>query len=216
MCRFFIPVSVRLCLSEPSATRWFITSSFAYTQTRERGLVMSQINNSGCADMVPLRGASSTACWRLGYVVFWGGFVVQFAIFMTLRHTCLFALPFLREIFMALPPLCLVSEVKTVSLRAKRTKMSRRCRFSQRSAWETCAKTPRESMAWRYKRWPVLWNVRAYHNRSAAVRYSSVTTPPPPKQGPVRLTTPQHGRNWPLHVVFRNKCQQAFFLFCFV
>lgn len=125
MCLFFIPVSVRLCLPGPSAIRWFISSSVAYTRAREGGLVMSQMNNSGWAGLPPLQGASSTACWRYGYVVFWGGLVVQFAIFMRGRHTCLFGFPFLREIFMAVPPLCLVSDVKTVWLHARRTEMSR-------------------------------------------------------------------------------------------
>lgn len=50
--------------------------------------------------------------------------MVQFAIFLRGRHTCLFGFPFLRGIFMALPPLCLVSAVKTVSLHARRTEMS--------------------------------------------------------------------------------------------
>lgn len=62
--------------------------------------------------------------------------MVQFAVFMRGRHTRQFGLPFLREIFMALSPLRLVSDVKTVLLRAERTKMSRRCRVSRGLALE--------------------------------------------------------------------------------
>lgn len=56
--------------------------------------------------------------------------MVPFAVFMRGRHACLFGLPFLREIFMALPRLCHVSDA-TADLRAKkkRIKTNRWCRI---------------------------------------------------------------------------------------
>lgn len=74
--------------------------------------------------------------------------MLQFAVFLA----CLFGLPFPREIFMALPPLSLVSDAKSARRRARRIKVSRWSRFSQISARKTSAKTPGVSLAWLSKR----------------------------------------------------------------